>query len=62
MSEGSLLRVGAQAPDFKCMSVQPDGSFKEVSLSDFKGKVRQTAKVFAACAVPPLRQTAPAFE
>ncbi len=30
--------VQQQAPDFKAQAVMPDGSFKEVSLSDYKGK------------------------
>jgi len=30
--------VGKQAPDFKAQAVMPDNSFKEVSLSDYKGK------------------------
>ncbi len=30
--------VGKQAPDFTAQTVMPDGSFKEVSLSDYKGK------------------------
>ncbi|HXI03233.1 MAG TPA: peroxiredoxin [Candidatus Saccharimonadales bacterium] len=30
--------VGKQAPDFKAQAVMPDGSFKEISLSDYKGK------------------------
>ena len=30
--------VGKQAPDFKAQAVMPDGSIKEVSLSDYKGK------------------------
>ena len=30
--------VGKQAPDFKAQAVMPDGSFKQVSLSDYKGK------------------------
>ena len=30
--------VGKQAPDFKAQAVMADGSFKEVSLSDYKGK------------------------
>ena len=29
---------GKQAPDFTAQTVMPDGSFKEVSLSDYKGK------------------------
>ena len=30
--------VGKEAPEFKAQAVQPDGSFKEISLSDYKGK------------------------
>ena len=30
--------VQQQAPDFKAQAVLPDGSFKQVSLSDYKGK------------------------
>ena len=30
--------VQKPAPDFKAQAVMPDGSFKEVSLSDYKGK------------------------
>jgi peroxiredoxin (alkyl hydroperoxide reductase subunit C) len=30
--------VAKQAPDFKAQAVMPDGSFKEISLSDYKGK------------------------
>jgi alkyl hydroperoxide reductase subunit AhpC len=30
--------VQQQAPDFKAQAVMPDGSFKEVALSDYKGK------------------------
>ena len=30
--------VTQEAPQFKAQAVMPDGSFKEVSLSDFKGK------------------------
>ncbi len=30
--------VQQQAPEFRSQSVMPDGSFKEISLSDFKGK------------------------
>jgi peroxiredoxin 2/4 len=30
--------VGKQAPDFTCNSVMPDNSFKEITLSDYKGK------------------------
>ena len=30
--------VTKQAPDFKAQAVMPDNSFKEISLSDYKGK------------------------
>lgn len=30
--------VGKQAPDFKAQAVMPDGSFKQLSLSEFRGK------------------------
>ncbi|MBK8976345.1 MAG: peroxiredoxin [Planctomycetes bacterium] len=30
--------VGKQAPDFKAQAVMPDGSFKELTLSQFRGK------------------------
>jgi len=30
--------VGAPAPDFKAQAAMPDGSFKEISLSDYKDK------------------------
>ena len=30
--------VTKPAPDFKAQAVMPDGSFKEVSLADYKGK------------------------
>ena len=30
--------VAKPAPEFKAQAVMPDGSFKEVSLSDFKGQ------------------------
>ena len=30
--------VGKEAPDFKAQGVMPDGSFKEISLSDYRGK------------------------
>ncbi len=32
------MLVSKQAPDFKATAVMPDGSFKEISLSDYKGK------------------------
>lgn len=30
--------VAKQAPDFKAQAVMPDGSFKEIKLSDYEGK------------------------
>jgi alkyl hydroperoxide reductase subunit AhpC len=30
--------VAQQAPEFKAKAVMPDGSFKEISLADYKGK------------------------
>lgn len=33
-----MLQVGQPAPDFIMEAVMPDGSFKEVKLSDYKGK------------------------
>ena len=30
--------VQQQAPDFKAQAVMPDGQFKEISLSDYRGK------------------------
>ena len=32
------LKVGKPAPDFKSQAYMPDGSFKQVSLADYKGK------------------------
>jgi alkyl hydroperoxide reductase subunit AhpC len=32
------LQVGQKAPEFACQALAPDGSFKDVKLSDFKGK------------------------
>ena len=32
------MLVTKPAPDFKAQAVMPDNSFKEVSLSDYKGK------------------------
>jgi alkyl hydroperoxide reductase subunit AhpC len=32
------LQVGQKAPDFSAQALMSDGSFKEVKLSDFKGK------------------------
>lgn len=33
-----MVQVQQKAPDFKAQAVMPDGSFKEIKLSDFKGK------------------------
>lgn len=33
-----MIQVQQKAPDFKATAVMEDGSFKEISLSDFKGK------------------------
>jgi alkyl hydroperoxide reductase subunit AhpC len=30
--------VSQPAPDFKAQAVMPDGSFQEISISDFRGK------------------------
>ncbi len=32
------LKVGKSAPDVKAQALMPDGSFKEVKLSDYRGK------------------------
>tara|TARA_Y100000590_G_C15350394_1_gene874930 strand:- start:307 stop:447 length:141 start_codon:yes stop_codon:yes gene_type:complete len=32
------MLVTKQAPDFTAMTVMPDNSFKEISLSDYQGK------------------------
>ena len=32
------MLVTKSAPEFKAQAVMPDNSFKEVSLSDFKGR------------------------
>ncbi|MBN3279202.1 PRDX1 protein, partial [Polyodon spathula] len=37
MSAGNA-RIGKPAPDFKATAVMPDGQFKEISLSDYRGK------------------------
>jgi len=34
----TLMLVTKPAPDFKAQAVMPDNSFKEISLSDYKGK------------------------
>lgn len=33
-----MVQVQRKAPDFKAQAVMPDGTFKEVSLSDYAGK------------------------
>ncbi|XP_035583954.1 peroxiredoxin-1-like [Zalophus californianus] len=37
MSSGDV-KIGHPAPNFKAMVVMPDGQFKDISLSDYKGK------------------------
>ncbi|XP_044772885.1 peroxiredoxin-1-like [Neomonachus schauinslandi] len=37
MSSGNA-KIGHPAPNFKAMAVMPDGQFKDLSLSDYKGK------------------------
>ncbi|MBN3278573.1 PRDX1 protein, partial [Polyodon spathula] len=37
MSAGNA-QIGKPAPDFKATAVMPDGQFKEISLSDYRGK------------------------
>lgn len=36
--EEQYLQIGQKAPDFKGTAVMPDNEFKEISLSDYKGK------------------------
>src|SRR3989338_4474106 len=36
--ETTSLQVGQKAPDFAAQAFLPDGSFKDVKLSDYKGK------------------------
>lgn len=36
--EKTSLQVGQKAPDFAAQAFLPDGSFKDVKLSDYKGK------------------------
>ncbi len=36
--EERTLQIGQKAPDFAAQALMPDGSFKEVKLSDYKGK------------------------
>ncbi|XP_031232874.1 peroxiredoxin-1 [Mastomys coucha] len=37
MSSGNA-KIGYPAPNFKATAVMPDGQFKDISLSDYKGK------------------------
>ncbi|KAF3825008.1 hypothetical protein GH733_005642 [Mirounga leonina] len=37
MSSGNA-KIGHRAPNFKATAVMPDGQFKDLSLSDYKGK------------------------
>lgn len=37
MSSGNA-KIGHRAPHFKATAVMPDGQFKDISLSDYKGK------------------------
>lgn len=37
MSSGNAF-IGKPAPDFKATAVMPDGQFKDIKLSDYKGK------------------------
>uniref|UniRef100_A0A2K6V3D9 Peroxiredoxin-1 n=1 Tax=Saimiri boliviensis boliviensis TaxID=39432 RepID=A0A2K6V3D9_SAIBB len=37
MSSGNA-KIGHPAPNFKATAVMPDGQFKDISLSDYKGK------------------------
>ena len=38
VAEKHVLQVGQQAPNFSAQALLPDGSFKDVKLSDYKGK------------------------
>ncbi len=38
VAQENSLQVGQKAPDFAAQALMPDQSFKEVKLSDFKGK------------------------
>ena len=38
MTDPMSVLVTQQAPDFKAQAVMPDGQFKEISLSDYKGQ------------------------
>lgn len=37
MSSGNAF-IGKPAPDFKATAVMPDGQFKDIKLSDYRGK------------------------
>ena len=37
-TECNILQVGHKAPEFSCQALMGDGSFKDVKLSDYKGK------------------------
>lgn len=37
MSSGNAF-IGKPAPDFQATAVMPDGQFKDIRLSDYKGK------------------------
>lgn len=37
MSSGNA-KIGHPAPNFKATAVMPDGQFKDISLSDYKGE------------------------
>lgn len=37
MSSGNA-KIGHPAPNFKATAVMPDGQFRDISLSDYKGK------------------------
>ena len=37
MSSGNA-KIGHPAPNFKATAVMPDGQFKDISLSDYRGK------------------------
>jgi peroxiredoxin 1 len=41
MSSGNA-KIGHPAPHFKATAVMPDGQFKDISLSDYKGKSNYT--------------------
>ena len=32
------MLVTKQAPDFKCTAIMPDNTFKDISISDYRGK------------------------